>query len=175
MNPNEEIPPEHVAPRPTTASRSGSALVVIGAGPLMNILLAFVILFVLFAAKGQAVNNGSVDGVQNGSAAAGVLKPGDRIVSVDGVTRRRRRRCASRSARTRCADGVKAKGCVAADAGDGRRSRRDGAAPDAAGQPALRRNGRAKRMLIGFTFGYDYDPLPVGRRRDAARSPACGT
>jgi regulator of sigma E protease len=58
--------------------------VVIAAGPAVNIVLAFVLLFAVYLSvplsKGIAV-----DQVQPGSPAAGVLHPGDRILSVDGI------------------------------------------------------------------------------------------
>ena len=57
-------------------------IVVIGAGPAVNILLAFLILFVL--AFGAQNVSGTVGELSPGFPAAGVLKPGDRIISVDG-------------------------------------------------------------------------------------------
>src|SRR6202043_1058704 len=50
----------------------------------MNLLLAFVIVWALFLSNGQSVTTKRVLAVQNGSPAAKVLKPGDRIVAVDG-------------------------------------------------------------------------------------------
>jgi regulator of sigma E protease len=59
-------------------------IVVIAAGPAMNILIAFLVLF--FLALGvQRATTLDVGSVESGSPAAGVLKPGDQIVSVDGV------------------------------------------------------------------------------------------
>src|SRR4051794_33193678 len=61
-------------------------VVVIAAGPVVNIVLAFVILFVLSFALDKAVGSGvKVDRLTDGSPAAGKLQPGDRIVSIDGV------------------------------------------------------------------------------------------
>ena len=60
-------------------------IVVIGAGPLVNLAVAFLILWVLWLGNGQAVVSNSVGGVIHPSAAASVLQPGDKIVSVDGV------------------------------------------------------------------------------------------
>ena len=60
-------------------------IVVIGAGPLVNLAVAFLIFWVLWLGNGQAVVSNSVAGVIHPSAAASVLRPGDKIVSVDGV------------------------------------------------------------------------------------------
>jgi regulator of sigma E protease len=60
---------------------------VIAAGPLMNILVAFAILFVVFAVSGGPSQRPSLDvgAVESGTpAAAAGLQPGDRIVAVNG-------------------------------------------------------------------------------------------
>src|SRR3954466_12582956 len=84
MNPAEEIPPEH-AHRAYYRQPVWKRLVVIGAGPAMNILVAFLILFVLFAVKGEQVSTSKVGEVQKNAAATGILKPGDQLLAVDGV------------------------------------------------------------------------------------------
>jgi regulator of sigma E protease len=165
MNPQEDIPEEDV-PRAYYNQPVWKRLVVIGAGPAMNILLAFLILFVLFAAKGEATNDGSVGAVQTRSAAAGVLKPGDVIVSVDGVRGDPAKLRAAIGKHT-CADGVKAKDCVAATPATVV-VRRDDRLQTLKISPrfdptAVNEDGSKGRMLIGFTFGTTYDPLPVGR------------
>jgi regulator of sigma E protease len=59
-------------------------IVVIGAGPAMNILIAFLVLF--FLAFGvQRATTLEVASIERDTPAQGVLKPDDRIVSVDGV------------------------------------------------------------------------------------------
>src|SRR5262245_647877 len=59
-------------------------VVVIAAGPAMNILIAFFVLF--FLALGvQRATTLEVGGLEAGTPAAGALKSGDQIVSVDGV------------------------------------------------------------------------------------------
>jgi regulator of sigma E protease len=81
MNPEEDFPPE-VEHRAYYHQPVWKRIVVIGAGPAVNILLAFAILFVL--AFGASDVTTRVGEVLPGSPAAGVLRPGDRIVSVDG-------------------------------------------------------------------------------------------
>jgi regulator of sigma E protease len=85
MNPNEEIPPEAV-PRAYYNQPVWKRVVVILAGPAVNLLIAFVIVWALFLSNGQAVTTNQVAQVQKSTPAATVLRPGDRIVSVDGVS-----------------------------------------------------------------------------------------
>ncbi|MFL5907442.1 MAG: M50 family metallopeptidase [Solirubrobacterales bacterium] len=59
-------------------------VVVIAAGPAMNLLIAFFVLFFL-ALGTEKPTQLTVDSVQADTPAAKVLQPGDRIVSVDGV------------------------------------------------------------------------------------------
>lgn len=58
---------------------------VIAAGPLANVLIAFAILFTVFAVSGGPAPTAKVAGVEGGSpAAAAGLRAGDRIIAVDG-------------------------------------------------------------------------------------------
>jgi regulator of sigma E protease len=81
MHPEDKLPPgeEH---RGYYEQPVWKRIVVIGAGPAVNIVLAFVILFVLAFNVSDVTQK--VDEVVPGSPAAAVLKPGDRIVAVDG-------------------------------------------------------------------------------------------
>ena len=59
---------------------------VIAAGPVVNIVIAFVLLFGLAFTLDQAVGSGvKIGQLTTDSPAAGKLDPGDRIVSIDGV------------------------------------------------------------------------------------------
>ena len=61
-------------------------VVVILAGPAMNLLIAFFIVWALVMSPGsQAVPTSTIAQVGSGSPAAHVLRPGDHVVSVDGV------------------------------------------------------------------------------------------
>jgi regulator of sigma E protease len=156
MNPAEEIPPEH-AHRAYYRQPVWKRVVVIAAGPAMNVLVAFVILFGLFAIKGQATVSTSVGATQKGSAAAGVLHPGDKLLSVDGrrgdlLTLRNQigsHRCAGRLTQ----------GCVAATPAHVVVAR---AGRDVALDIRPRYSVQDKRMLLGFTFGTAYASMPVG-------------
>jgi regulator of sigma E protease len=85
MNPEEEMPPgeEH---RAYYRQKVWKRIVVTAAGPAVNIVLAFVILFAVFGIGG--LNDGSAKPVVGettpNSGAAKVLEDGDRIVAVDG-------------------------------------------------------------------------------------------
>ncbi len=81
MNPDEELPPE-VAPRGYYHQPVWKRIVVISAGPAMNLLIAFVLLFVL--AFGLRDVDNRVGDIDPGSPAAAHLAPGDRILAVDG-------------------------------------------------------------------------------------------
>jgi regulator of sigma E protease len=83
MSPHEEMAPD-VAPRAYFRQPVWKRLVVIGAGPLVNLVLAFLILWGAFWASGTFRSDGRISEVAPGSPAAEVLRPGDRIVAVDG-------------------------------------------------------------------------------------------
>jgi len=87
MNPNEELSPE-VAPRAYYNQPVWKRVVTILAGPLVNIVIAFGIVWALLFAQGQqvVVPTKHVAAVVKGTPAASVLKPGDQIVSIDGVS-----------------------------------------------------------------------------------------
>src|SRR3954452_5597591 len=79
MNPNEELPPE-VAARGFFRQPVWKRVVVIGAGPFMSILTAFVILFGVYAVNGTRELTTQVGAVEPGWPAAGVFRPGDKLV-----------------------------------------------------------------------------------------------
>src|SRR5437764_5322997 len=85
MNPNEEIPPE-VVPRAYYNQAVWKRIVVILAGPAVNLLIAFVIVWSLFLSNGETVPTGRIALVEKSTPAVGILRPGDQLVSVDGVT-----------------------------------------------------------------------------------------
>ena len=83
MNPDEELPPE-VAHRGYYKMPVWKRIVVIGAGPAVNLIIAFVILF--FLAFGVQEPSSNVDQISKDTPAAGKLMAGDHIVSIDGVS-----------------------------------------------------------------------------------------
>jgi regulator of sigma E protease len=113
MNPNEELTPELEA-RAYYNQAVWKRVVTIAAGPAVNIVIAIVIVWVLLISSGEVSSTGTtrVATIDKGSAAAQVLKPGDRIVSVDGV-RGSETAIHDQIERHRCA-GAEVNGCRAA-------------------------------------------------------------
>jgi regulator of sigma E protease len=83
MNPNEDIPPD-VRPRAYYLQPVWKRIVVILAGPVMNVILAFLILWGLYMIGGTPKATSRVDKQGLEPPASQVLRPGDEIVSVDG-------------------------------------------------------------------------------------------
>jgi regulator of sigma E protease len=133
-------------------------VVVILAGPAINLVIAFVIVWALFLVNGEAVVGRNVMAVQKGSPAAAALHPGDHVVSVDGVS-------SSTDAirnqidRHRCA-GQQVNGCVAATAATVV-VRRDHRLRTFELRPRYSR--QAQRMLLGFDFASQQVPVGAGR------------
>lgn len=85
MNPREEFS-DDVAVRAYYRQPVWKRIVVIAAGPAVNLVLAFLILWALFLANGTYVSTHRVASQGFQQPAARYLRPGDRIVSVDGVS-----------------------------------------------------------------------------------------
>ncbi len=83
MNPEEEVPPE-VESRSYHRQKVWKRIVVVAAGPAVNIVLAFVVFFAVFRIGGLEEVKPVVGKTVRGSDAARVLKKGDRIVALDG-------------------------------------------------------------------------------------------
>jgi regulator of sigma E protease len=108
MNPAEDIPPV-IAHRAYYRQPVWKRIVVIAAGPAVNIVLAFLILWVLIWANGIGEPTTRIEQI-NAPPARGALAPGDRIVAVDGV-RGDFERLKAQIASHRCAEPVD--GCQA--------------------------------------------------------------
>jgi regulator of sigma E protease len=155
MNPEEELPPE-VAPRAYYHQPVWKRVVVIGAGPAVNLVIAFVILF--FLSFDFVEVEPRVADVKPGSAAAEALRPGDRIISVDRVRSEDAPVIARQISSHRCA-GTPREGCRARTPAV-LRIERDGRILTVRVRP--RYDPDAKRTVIGFSFGdrpLNPDPL----------------
>jgi regulator of sigma E protease len=146
MNPAEDIPPEH-AHRAYYRQPVWKRIVVIGAGPLVNIVLAFVILAGVFMHTGTVEPPPVVGTIEQGSPAASVLEKGDAIVAVDG------KRLSGDSYRKQQNDIQTAigehKGTPVALT-----VRRDGA------EQVVSASTFYDRKLERYRFGFSYDPEP---------------
>jgi regulator of sigma E protease len=168
MNPNERIPPE-IADRAYFRQPVWKRVVVIAAGPFMNFLIAFVIIWALLLSLGQVKNALVVNFVDKGTPAAGQLREGDRILSIDGrpgyapgltaqqITDRQTRLRAV-VARHTCAGQVR-NGCTATTPAT--------VVVERAGKQVTLRirpryNSAAKAMLLGIGYGRNVD-IPPGR------------
>jgi regulator of sigma E protease len=83
MNPDEELPPE-IASRGYYHQPVWKRIVVIAAGPFVNLVIAFAILFGLGATLEEPTAV-AVDQIEQGSPADGRLQPDDVLVSVNGA------------------------------------------------------------------------------------------
>lgn len=84
MNPEEELPAED-RQRAYFNQPVWKRVFVIAAGPLMNVLIAFLLIFVLIAFIGEATGYSSkVAKVDKGSPAATSMAAGDRLVAING-------------------------------------------------------------------------------------------
>lgn len=132
-------------------------VVVIAAGPGVNLVLALIIATVVFMGVGSHVATGRggqpiithrVGGILAGSAASGVVRPNDQIVSVDGVSGSIARMDVQIRKHT-CAGGARVNGCRAVTAAK-LVVRRDGALKTLFVRP--RWSSAAKKMLVGFEY-----------------------
>jgi regulator of sigma E protease len=161
MNPDEELPPEAEG-RGYYDQPVWKRIVVIGAGPAVNIVLAFAILFVL--ALGIDEPNQTVGEVFPDTPAAAKLKAGDEILAVDGNrypglgVEERLERFRDDVAAHRC-PGRQTDGCRATDPIT-LTVARDGLLRTVVVRPEY--DGEARRALVGFGYGSEPAELSVG-------------
>jgi regulator of sigma E protease len=168
MNPDHELPPE-VRDRAYHAQPVWKRVVVIAAGPAVNLVIALVLLFIYFAFVGE-LKHAAVDRIEKGYPAAEVLKSGDRILAVDGrrvnidndagrlavQTAINKHRCAPGAVRDRCTAQQPATLLV----------QRDGRRIPFSIRPVYDAKAQPKpRMRIGFAYGQagPRETLPVGK------------
>jgi regulator of sigma E protease len=153
MNPREELP-EDVLPRAYYNQPVWKRIVVILAGPAVNLLIAFAILAAIFADQGQVVERhgqpvaSHLVGGPLIAPASSYLKAGDRIVAVDGRHNLSVTQIQNVISTHRCAgaqtDGCRAQTPVALTVVRSGRTLTFSIDP--------RYNAAAKRMRVGFAF-----------------------
>jgi regulator of sigma E protease len=144
MNPSEDLSDE-VRTRAYYSQPVWKRIVVIAAGPAMNLLLAFLLLFCFIFVIGGETGSSKVGLIEKGYPAASALKPGDELVAVDGK-RGDPARLSKQIASHEC-PGEPTRGCKAAE-------------------PAtvtVERDG--KQRTFELTPIYDPDVEPEGRTR----------
>jgi regulator of sigma E protease len=162
MNPEEEVPAE-VEHRAYYRQSVWKRIVVVAAGPAVNIALAFAILFFVYFVNAQQVDQ-KVGEIRSGTPAAKILRPGDRILAVDGEAypgldrEARLERFGKQVASHECA-GKQVDGCLAAtpvtlEIG------RDGQLRTISVRPEYDKANR--RALIGFSYGTRPESIGVG-------------
>src|SRR5205807_2571748 len=133
-------------------------IVVILAGPAVNLIIAFAIVWALFLSNGEAVPVKRIAVVQPSTPAARVLRAGDQLVSVDGV-RGSPDTLRKQLGTHRCA-GVQVNGCLAATPA---RIVVDRSGRLLTFEIRPRYNAAAHRPLIGFAFDSAQRPVGAGK------------
>ena len=165
MNPDEELPPE-IASRGYYAQPVWKRIVVIGAGPAVNIVLAFLILFIV-AFNGRETNQ-TVGEVLPKSPAAATLQTGDRIIAIDGKSypnldrQERLDRFVDNVASHKC-PGKQVDGCLAATPVTLRVSR-SGEVHTIRVRPEY--EAAIERTRLGFSYGSEAVEVGVGEAVD---------
>jgi regulator of sigma E protease len=158
MSPAEDLPDE-VRTRAYYSQPVWKRIVVIAAGPFVNIVIAFVVLMIFWGGFGAPQQNTKVGSTLNGFPAQKVLQKGDQIVAVDGQ-HGDPVKISKLISSHKCAVQPPTKGCAAKD-------------------PAhlvVKRNGKlialtvrpeydplSKHMLVGFSYGIEHHPESFGK------------
>jgi regulator of sigma E protease len=162
MNPDEKLPDE-VRTRAYYSQPVWKRIVVIAAGPAVNLVLAFVLLLVFFWAIGPQTATRSVGQIEKGYPAATVLHPGDKLVAVDG-RRGTPAELSERIASHRCPERPPTRGCKAA-APVSVTVKRDGSERTFELTPIY--DPQSERTRLGFSYAPGpRDPLPFAQAID---------
>jgi regulator of sigma E protease len=162
MNPEEEVPPE-VEDRAYYRQPVWKRIVVVAAGPAVNIALAFVVFFCAYFFFAEQ-NAQSVGFVTKGTPAAKALQPGDKILAVDGKRfahlglDQRLNRFAKQIGSHECA-GKPVDGCLATTPVKLEVSR-DGTVRTISVRPEYKEKYR--RTLVGFSYGFEHEDVGLG-------------
>jgi regulator of sigma E protease len=156
MDSNETFESAEIESRAYISQPVWKRIIVIAAGPAVNLLLAFLLAWLYLSVTpqsaynkhGQLVATTTVGAIMRGSAADGTLRLGDRIVSVDGV-RGDAEQIHDQIAKHTCADDSHVNGCRAS-APATIVVRRDGHLRTLIVRP--RWSSSRQTMLVGFGF-----------------------
>jgi regulator of sigma E protease len=155
MSPNEVFETPEIEARAYVNQPPWKRIVVIATGPALNLLIAFILVWIVFMStrtdlvtpQGVPIVTSSIGAVTKGSPAAGVLRVGDHVVSVDGATNPE----AIHKVTTRqtCAGDARVNGCEALKAVTVV-VRRGGVLKTFEIHPSW--SAKHKEMLLGITF-----------------------
>jgi regulator of sigma E protease len=164
MNPAEDLPDE-VRTRAYYSQPVWKRIVVIAAGPFVNLVIAFVVLLIFWGAIGAPTQSKQVGATLSGYPAQNVLQKGDQIVSVDGQTGDLPKISKLISAH-KCAVQPPTKGCIAATPAH-LVVKRDGKLVAVDIKPKY--DATEKRTLVGFSYAISHHPEGIGAAlRDSA-------
>lgn len=155
MSPEEEIEAE-VLHRAYHRQPVWKRIVTIAAGPAMNFLIAFLLIWVLYAFVGVSEVSTKVGKVDSDAVAAGKLQQGDRLVSVNGKTGGPEQMVKELN-RVKC-EGKLVDGCLAAQPSTVVVKRGEELK---AFKLTPRYDSENKRMRVGLMFGTDPVTQPV--------------
>jgi regulator of sigma E protease len=170
MNPEEEMPPGE-EDRAYCKQKVWKRIVVTAAGPAVNIVLAFFVLYFVFAVGGLQSTKPNVGELKSGFPAAKVLQEGDEIVAVEGhrfdnlEPEARPEKFGKLISAHECAGDNPKDGCLAKTPVE-LTVRRDGALKSFEITP--RYDAGEKRMLVGIAYQSDW--VPVSSSEAASRS-----
>ena len=162
MNPAEDLPDE-VRTRAYYSQPVWKRVAVIAAGPLVNLLLGFALLFAFFWQIGPSTASNDIDFIEKSFPAAGKLHVDDKLLAVDG--RRGSPRQLSRAIRKHRCAGRQVDGCKAATPAsllverDGRRLR-------LRLRPEYDSKFHRTRLGFGFAANGPREPQPAGSAFD---------
>jgi regulator of sigma E protease len=158
MSPAEDLPDE-VRTRAYYSQPVWKRIVVIAAGPFVNLVIAFVVLLIFWAGFGPPVQNRMVGSLLHGFPAQTVLRQGDVLVAVDG--RRGGPEKLSRAISShRCAVQPPTAGCRAIEPARLLVSR-DRQLIALSVKPKY--DGVTKHMLVGFSYAVEHKPYRLGK------------
>jgi regulator of sigma E protease len=158
MSPAEDLPDE-VRTRAYYSQPVWKRVVVIAAGPFVNLVIAFVVLLIFWGALGAPQQTNDVRSLLKGFPAQGVLQPGDRIVSVDGQ-RGGPAKISKLISSHKCAQNPPTKGCLAKTPAHLVVNRK--------GKPVRltitpKYDPATKHMLVGFSYAIAHHPEGLGK------------
>ena len=164
MNPDEDLPDE-VRTRAYYAQKPWKRIVVIAAGPAMNFLIAFLLLFAFFWVIGAETATDRVGQIQKDYPAETQLEPGDRLITVDG--KRGEPTVLSEQIQTHRCAGEPTDGCKATTPAT-LTIERDGRVREVEMTPIY--DGELDRTRLGFSYagGGPRETLPFGQSADVS-------